>query len=67
MKFSRRDGGVCVVCVRERYQLEDEGIDGSIILKYIQSHRMCVDWIYVVQGRYKWQACMNTITNLQVP
>jgi len=67
IKSGRWDGGVCGVHLQERCQLEDEGIDGSIILKYTQSHRICMDWINVIQGRYKWQACMNTIMNLQVP
>jgi hypothetical protein len=48
--------------------LEDQGIDGMIILKWIlQKLRGSLDWIDLAQYRDSWRALVNTVMNLQVP
>jgi len=43
--------------LKERVHLEEQGIDGRIILNWI--------WIYLAEDREKWQVVMNIVTNLQ--
>jgi hypothetical protein len=46
--------------------LEDPGVDGRIILRWIfRKWDGGVDWIDLAQDR--WQALLNTVTNLRVP
>jgi hypothetical protein len=48
--------------------LEDPGVDGRIILKWIfERLDGGMDWINIVQDRYRWQALVNTVMNLRVP
>jgi hypothetical protein len=55
--------------LRERDQLEDPGIDGRIILRWI--FRKCdvgdMDWIYLSQDRDRWRDILNVVINLRVP
>jgi hypothetical protein len=48
--------------------LEDPGIDGRIILKWIFD-RMDggIDWINLAQDRDRWRALVNTVINFRVP
>jgi hypothetical protein len=54
--------------LRERDHLEDSGLDGRIMLRWI--FRMWNDrgmeWIDLVQDRDSWQAVLNAIMNLWV-
>jgi hypothetical protein len=48
--------------------LEDPGIDGRIVLKWIfERLGGGVDWIALAQDRDKWQAVVYTVMNLRVP
>jgi hypothetical protein len=48
--------------------LEDPGIDGRIILKWIfERLGGGVDWIDLAQDRDRWRALVNTVMNLRVP
>ena len=52
----------------ERDHLEDPGIDGRIILRWI--FRKCcggMDWIDLAQDRDRWRAVVNGLMNLRVP
>jgi hypothetical protein len=54
--------------LRERYHLEDPGIDGWIILRWIfKKWDGGMDWIDLVRDRYKWWAFVNAVMNLQFP
>jgi hypothetical protein len=55
--------------VRERDHLEDPGIDGKIILRWIYRkwNVEFMDWIELAQDRDRWRALVNTIINLRVP
>jgi hypothetical protein len=48
--------------------LEDPGIDGMIILKWILERLDGgdIDWIDLCQDRDRWQALVNTVMNFQV-
>jgi hypothetical protein len=47
--------------------LEDLGLDGRIILKWIFKKLVGgVDWIGLAQERSKWQALGNAVVNLRV-
>jgi hypothetical protein len=48
--------------------LEDSGIDGRIIVKWIfERLDGGVDWIDLAQDRDRWRAVVNTVMNLRVP
>jgi hypothetical protein len=48
--------------------LEDPGIDGRIILKWIfERLGGGMDWIDLAQDRDRWQAVVYTVMNLQFP
>jgi hypothetical protein len=53
--------------LRERNHLEDPGIDGRIILKWIfQNWNRGMDWIDVAQDRDRWRVLVNAAMNLRV-
>jgi len=54
---------------KERYHLEDQGVDGWIILRWIFRKWDVggIDWIELAQDRYRWWALVNAIMNLRVP
>jgi hypothetical protein len=50
------------------YYLEDPGVDGSIILKWIfERLGGGADWIDLAQDRDRWRAVVHTVMNLRVP
>jgi hypothetical protein len=52
-----------------RKHLEESGVDGRIILRWI--FRKCVvgdmDWIDLAEDRDMWRAFVNAVTKLRVP
>jgi len=54
--------------LRERVHLEDPGVDGIIILKWIfRKWDGGLEWIGLAQDRDRWQALENAVMNLPVP
>jgi hypothetical protein len=55
--------------LREADHLEDLGVDGSIILKWIfkKWDGGGMDWIDMAQDRDRWRALVNAVMNLRVP
>jgi hypothetical protein len=55
--------------LREGDHLEDEDLDGRIILKWILGawNGGGTDWIDLAQDRDRWWPLVNAIMNLQVP
>jgi len=54
--------------LRERDQLEDTGVDRTIILKCIfRNWDGDMDWIDLGQKRDSWRALLNTVMNVRVP
>jgi len=52
----------------ERDHLEDAGIDGGIILKWVfMKWRGVVDWIDVAHNRDRWRAVLNAVVNVRFP
>ena len=48
--------------------MEDSGLEGKIILKWIFEKRDgAMKWIDVGQNRVTWWAVVNAVTNLLVP
>jgi hypothetical protein len=49
--------------------LEDPGVDGRIIIKWIFERLGGggADWIDLAQDRDRWWALVNTVMNLRVP
>jgi hypothetical protein len=54
--------------VRERYHMEDIGVDGRIILRCIFTHLECrsVEWINLAHDRDSWRALVNALMNILV-
>jgi hypothetical protein len=50
----------------ERDYLEELGVDGKILLKWVFGKWVGLDWTDVAQDRGKWRAVVNTVMNLQV-
>jgi sugar lactone lactonase YvrE len=63
--------GACRVLVwklREKDHLEDLGVDGRIILKWIfKQWDGGMDWIDLDQDGKRWHALVNAVMNLRVP
>ena len=49
--------------------MEDPGVDGRIILRWIFRKREVgdMDWIELAQDRDRWRALVNAVMNLRVP
>ena len=53
--------------LRERHYLEDPGLDGRIILKWILRKWDGVNWIDLLHNREIWRALVNALMNLRFP
>ena len=53
---------------RERDNLQDPGIDGSIILRWIcRKWDGGMGWIFLAPDRDRWLALLNAVMNLRLP
>jgi hypothetical protein len=50
-----------------RNHLEDPGVDGRIILKWIRKWDGGMDWVHMVQDKDRWRALVNAVMKLRVP
>ena len=56
--------------LRERHHLEDPGVDGRIILRWLDLQEVelgGMGWIDVAEDRDRWQALLILLMNLWVP
>jgi hypothetical protein len=55
--------------LRERDHLEDAGVDGRIILRWIlrKWDVGSMNWIELDQDRDRWRAIVNAVMNFRVP
>jgi len=53
--------------LRERKHLEDPGVDGRIILRWIFRKWNVGTWIELAQDRDRWRALVNAVMNLRFP
>jgi len=54
--------------MRERGHLEDPGVDGKIILRWIcRKWDGDMDWFKLAQDRDRWRALVKAVMNLRVP
>ena len=55
--------------LKERYHLENPGVDGRIILRRIfrKLEGRIMDWIDVTRDRDRWRAVVNAVMKLRVP
>jgi hypothetical protein len=55
--------------LRKRDHLDDPGVNGRIILRWIcrKWNVGGMGWIELAQDRDRWQALVNVVINLQIP
>ena len=54
--------------MREEDHMEDPGVHGRTILKWIlEKWDGSTDWIDVAQDRDSWRALVNAVMNIRVP